>query len=483
MKYTTKPKTIKINNFSYSFTPSDYRFLNIANNNLISIDEIKNIENVWEQINVIDYLWFNTWYYLWTISWMDSFIYNHIEWSENISPIIYNKSNKKLNKWDIVISRNATLWKASYINSEIKCILNGWLSNIFIENIIKRFYVFWFFINSFLKEQLILKTSAWWTQQNAKRSNLLELKIPFPTKNNNQIPENIELLVSYITQNIINKEEQIKEKNELINNLIEKELKENQKWWKEEIYNFPRLNEIMNEWRIDTKLYSNKYKIIINLIKNYKKWYNRLDKYKIKYRSWSTPFFLETNEKNKPIFIRPTEYSNNRLYKILRYINDNNKTRIDKEEWIIIPRKGTTNFLYKEEWIKVIINDSVKFWTFSWINVKFLFCILSSDYWQKQVNTIKTDVNWWALNSDQIDWLLIPNFSTEKQEEISNLYYFNIENNKDINLNNYLEKEFERNKRIWIFQLNMEIFSLREKLDFFIDKIIKDVEIEIDLSY
>lgn len=41
------------------------------------------------------------------------------------------------------------------------------------------------------------------------------------------------------------------------------------------------------------------------------------------------------------------------------------------------------------------------------------------------------------------------------------------------------QKEFERNSQLWIFQLNMELFELKEKLEDIIDKIIMDEKIEL----
>ena len=55
------------------------------------------------------------------------------------------------------------------------------------------------------------------------------MPIPFPTTTNHLNPEKVEALVSLIVQNIIDKEEQIKIKNKQIDELIEKELRDNQK--------------------------------------------------------------------------------------------------------------------------------------------------------------------------------------------------------------------------------------------------------------
>jgi hypothetical protein len=73
----------------------------------------------------------------------------------------------------------------------------------------------------------------------------------------------------------------------------------------------------------------------------------------------------------------------------------------------------------------------------------------------------------------------IPNFPDSKQYEIACEYYNPIPKNENLNLENYLESEKMRNKEVGIFQLNMEIFGLRERLEELVDAIVMEREIEI----
>ena len=74
-------------------------------------------------------------------------------------------------------------------------------------------------------------------------------------------------------------------------------------------------------------------------------------------------------------------------------------------------------------------------------------------------------------------------FPEEKQKELATEYYNNQPKNENLKFDNYLELEKERNKKLWIFQLNMELFSLKEKLEDIIDKIIMEEPIEINFNY
>ena len=87
------------------------------------------------------------------------------------------------------------------------------------------------------------------------------------------------------------------------------------------------------------------------------------------------------------------------------------------------------------------------------------------------------------MRIEQFVNISIPNFPEEKRQEIARQYYNKVEKNTDLTFENYLEKEKERNSKLWIFQLNMELFELRETLENLIDKIIMNKEINVDFWY
>ena len=416
--------------------------------------------------------------------------------SEKIPPYLYEKSLKKIKKWEIIISRNATLWKASYVNEDANCILNGWLSNIFIKNKIKRFYLFWFFNTNYISEQLKIITSGWWTQQNAKRQNILDIKIPFPSKNNHQEPEKIENLVSLITQNLIDKEEQIKLKNKIIDEKIEKELRENQISWKYE-YCFPTISWIRETSRLDTWLYWQKFKEFYSLVENYKYWYWNIDELWFKTKKWpnlaisviwTSIYSDEKINKNFKKLILSKDVTEEWWIKNIKYIwNKKNLPTLKQYDFMLFARWDIGRVLF--------IDDSLV-WATSNFDVFFITSKLpyfKNIFLLNYFKFLKTHNFWeyfwvwgsWApsLTDYFLKKLKIPNFPEEKQQEIASLYYNKVEKNTDLTFENYLEKEKERNSKLWIFQLNMELFELRETLENLIDKIIMDKEINIDFWY
>lgn len=110
----------------------------------------------------------------------------------------------------------------------------------------------------------------------------------------------------------------------------------------------------------------------------------------------------------------------------------------------------------------------------------FLFCFLGYLKEKNILDSIACTGSWApSFTQYQFSKLKIPDFPESKQQEIAKLYYNPLEKNKDTNLENYLEREKLRNREVGIFQLNMEIFELREKLEDLVDAVVMERGIEI----
>ena len=83
------------------------------------------------------------------------------------------------------------------------------------------------------------------------------------------------------------------------------------------------------------------------------------------------------------------------------------------------------------------------------------------------------------IKKDQLEEALVPNFPKTLQEKIAKKYYNEVEKNKDLSLKDYLEKEKQRNYKLGIWQLNMEVFELKDKLEKIISNIVYGEEKEI----
>jgi|GEM_PF-754731 len=421
-----------------------------------------------------------------------------IDYKEVRSIDISSSSVNKLKKDDILISTVRTyLGGIGYVNKELQNLV-ATKALIVLRKTKKdfsRFYLFGVLRSRFFIEQvnLILNASVY---PRMEKDNFSELKIPFPTKNNNPEPKKIENLISLITQNILDKEEQIKLKNQKIDELIEKELKDNQKVGTFE-FRLPKISEIRNETRIDTGLYEKKYREIVYLIDDYKNsHFDLLEKYTAKrgQNLQITNIGLSIySDVEKPNFYRlmtNIELTDQRTVSKFRWLGSGKKLTLIPKNTIFLSADGTVGrCMYITDLGKTITNIHPWIINRKKIGVNqiediftamFLGWLYKKGFYEK----VKDKANGGGIKYNHLErYLKIPNFPESKQKEVAKEYYNPTEQSSDLNFENYLGKEKARNAETGIFQLNMELFSLREKLEDFVDKIVKEEKVNISFEY
>ncbi len=469
-----------------SFLPKDYRMIESNNSNFYTINQYIIEEKVGEQINVENYLTFNSDFKLITISNMENLLldFSKGEW---IPPKLYKKSSKKIRKGEFLISRNASLGKISFVNKKCNAILNGGISKLLIDDK-KKWYIFAFFISNYGKDYLSLLTSGGGTQQNAKRQNLLDVKIPFPTSYNHDNPNDIELLVSLITQNIIDKEEQINFKREQIDNFIENELKNHQKSNSQQ-YSYPKLNLLKKEIRLDTGLYEKEYQLNNNLITNYINGYFNIPIEKFK--SGSTPKIRIFNGgKLNYNWVTPTDIKDFGFYTPIEKISMPTIYNLTQDAILFINRTskgkkgeyvGISCFYDYSYYSKGHHNQGIyRVEDFSKLEKLFITTFMNSKIVRKICGRVSIGSKMKEMKSYDFSKLNFPNFPINKQKKVVKHYYNYIDNLNDITFDNYLDKNKKRNNKLGVYQLSIEIFTLKKKLEIIIDKIILNSKINIE---
>ena len=444
-------KISKIRKNYFSLHPSDFRSIKMKNKNKKLLYDLIEEENVGTQVEVENYTTQKTSHYLINISCMANILLDETK-GENIPKKVYDKSEKKLKKGDVLISRNATLGKVSYINKDILGIANGGLSFFKVKEEYK-YYLMAFFISSYGEEALINACSGGGTQKNAKREDLLNIEIPFPNE------ENSAFLINYISNivlDIIEKEEQIIYKNRKINKIIEDELLNNQNITNL-TYNYPKISQIKKEKRLDVGIYKEDFKKNIAIFENYKNSSLKIKNYSPKFYSGATPIFKDIKNSSLPIFVRPTEMDFNRTYLKIVNIHTKDNIKIHNQEGIIVPRKGGTYALYKPKDMNVTINDSLKFLEVD-KDCLFIANIITSNYVQKYLDCVKSKANGGGLREEHIANILIPQFP-DNVKNLINVEYFN---------------EGKSNQEKGIYQLNLELFEQKDKLEKIIFGIVMD---------
>ena len=326
---------------------------------------------------------------------------------------------------------------------------------------INKYYLFGILRTSFFIEQtnLILNASMY---PRMDKDSFDKLKISFPTTANHSNPEKVKNLVALIVQNIIDKEEQIKLKNKQIDELIEKELKENQKA-ENFSYTYPRISEIKEETRLDTGLYEREFKEIDFLIRNYKGGYEYLKDLETNFKSGETPKTYLESENGKYIWVSNKDFRNN-IWKNFTKINTLNVKNLVPKNAILFSRRapaGINQIIVEKQ--NMIVNDGIKIITIDNITTEkliFISLLFNSTFYQNILKQLSGGGVFGGMTNEDILNMYFPNFPESTQQEIAKLYYNPLEKNTDLNLENYLEKEQARNRETGIFQLNMEIFLL-----------------------
>jgi restriction endonuclease S subunit len=359
---------------------------------------------------------------------------------------------------------------------------------------INKYYLFGILRTSFFIEQtnLILNASMY---PRMDKDSFDKLKIPFPTTKNNPNPEQVENLVSLIVQNIIDKEEQIKLKNKQIDELIEKELRENQKAGSFS-YSYPRISEIQNrEFRLDTRAYERDFKALVFLTLNYKNNFSTIEELGFSIKRGQNlqiscigeSYYSDFSKKGFVPLITSTNINFSRQILNIRYIGNKKKLLGIQENDIMIAATGVNTgktYIFPEK-IKDAVSNINSFFLnnenklISIFTGLFLSYLSNFDYCKK----IGSQSNGGSILDKDVKRFEIPNFPESKQQEIAKLYYNPIEKNGELNIENYLEKEKARNCEVGIFHLNMEIFALREQLEDLVHKIAMEEQIELRFEY
>ena len=259
----------------------------------------------------------------------------------------------------------------------------------------------------------------------------------------------------------------------------------------------PRISEIRNETRIDTGLYEKKYREIVYLIDDYKNsHFDLLERYTAKrgQNLQITNIGLSIySDVEKPNFYRlmtNIELTDQRTVSKFRWLGSGKKLTLIPKNTIFLSADGTVGrCMYITDLGKTITNIHPWIINRKKIGVNqiediyiamFLGWLYKKGFYEK----IKDKANGGGIKYNHLErYLKIPNFPEAKQREIAKEYYNPIDKSSNLNFENYLEKEKTRNAEAGIFQLNMELFSLREKLEDLVDKIVKEEKIDVSFNY
>lgn len=476
-----------IKNKHFSLHPTEHRNAEIPDKNYKLLREMCLKEDVGKQIDVSEYVSFGTEYYLHTISCMEGNIVNPRQ-GKNISPLLYNKSTKKLSQGDFCISRNASIGKISYVSNHWNAIVNGGISFFKFKEEYK-YYIPAFFITNYGEDTLRCNTSGGGTQQNVKRETLLNMKIPFPVESSNCSQKEIIDHVSSLVKLLIEKEIMIENKVKIIESIIENEMQRGGTGRKNK-FKYPTIQEIRNKnFRLDTGVYERKYKNILNHIESYEKGFHKIRDMEYDWVSGKTPDIILPCERGEYLWLAVADLSYGLKFKELKRYNTSEKiSQLLEDGDILITRKGATvgkmNMFFDLYHIPAFVNEDIKVLRIKGKIVDKVFAgmFLNSNYGQIQMLNLASRGTKQGLTNENILDVCIPNFDEKIKNKIFQEYYNACENNWNKS-QTYLDYQITRNQKLGIYQLNMEMFAIRRKLEELVAQIVKQKEMQIDFMF
>lgn len=342
-----------------------------------------------------------------------------------------------------------------------------------IENEDKRNFIFGFLKSNYFKEFIDNNTPM---ASTLRHSNGISKKFIIPIYDQNN--ENHKLL-HMLVKNLIDKEHTILLKNKIIDETIKSELNIS----KTSFIQASKSLFIKNDFRCSGGLYNQNFLNIYQSIQNYKNGYfNILDKYNSKrgqnlqVSNIGDSYYSTKYKKGFYKLVTTMELSDKRTIHSYRYLGNKNNLSVVRTNSIMLSADGTVGksiFVGEEhfisnihQWILVSKNNISKH-KIVFVSL-FLQFLRNNGYYEY----IKDKANGGAIKEPHLNnFLHIPKFSDFLQKEISLNYYNNVINNNN-NLNNYISNELSRNKELGIWQLNMECFELKAKINKLVEKII-----------
>jgi type I restriction enzyme S subunit len=304
VRVPTEITTAEVASKNYSFSASQYKGVKIPNKNNLPLRELldrslkpsdKGVE-----VGSQNYISHSPFQFIRTKglqagSFLPSFT------PESVVPILpISFKNYSLKEGDILISKDSNIGEVIILDRDYpKYMISGGIYRLPIAK--QKYYIFGLLKSEFFKTQLLFLVSRGTTIKHAKTL-FLDCKIPFPVqKNKEEVIKYVESLVIAI----ISQEKDIKVKTELLDQMIKCELS-NQKA-DTFGYEFPTLKKIEKSTRLDTGIYSKKFREIEFLIKNYKEGFYFLNPKDIKSGSTPKKRIFGKSAELKYLWITPTD--------------------------------------------------------------------------------------------------------------------------------------------------------------------------------
>jgi len=418
--------------------------------------------------------------------------------SESFLPFITNETaipirpqafiNFDLREGDILISKDSNIGEVVILDKDLpNYTISGALYKLPVQE--NKYYLLAFLKNKYFLNQLGLLVPKGATIRHAKTL-FLDCKIPFPNQENK---DEVITYVELLTQAIINKEKEIRKKNQQILKKIMKELSENQKNEKFK-YKLPNIRKLKKFNRINAGFFSEYFSKNEFIIKNYSFGFSNIK---------ALDFEVSRGQNLQVSCIGKSIYSNNYkkdFYTVIKpkhlsvygtslsqeYLGNPKKLKTLKAGDIIFGAEGFgkgRSMVILEDRDKTITNIHGIIINHRKGDISlsiFIKCFLDYLRKVKLIDLYAVGGNGGSLAMKY--WYIIPfpDFPKNKQDDIVILYHNPIDYPKSLNLKNFLEEDQKWNKKAGVIELDKSTKKMKEHLNNILDEIVNDETIEVN---
>lgn len=321
------------------------------------------------------------------------------------------------------------------------------------------------------------------------RDAMKKVLIPIPKD------EKIIAYTSALMRACLNKQQLIRKRHDTILKIIDKELVENQK---QNVfsYNLPRLSDLNEVERLDASLYKLFFKKGVFPILNYKNGYSPLTEQdlelipgpSLELKLLGTRIDSDRYVKGFYRLITPKQITNYGTIRSEEYIGTPAKIANIQFGDILFGESGTGRTMVFLDTDKNTINNA---------HAHILRTKRENDL--NRVITIRSILQYYKeigltdcmtvggsgghLSPSYFNRIMIPNFPESKQKEIASLYYNSKEYNTSVfTLENFMEKDNEFNSDAGIYELDKTAKQLKQILNYVIDAIVNENDVQISFS-
>jgi len=496
--YIRTPESISIKSIEekgYTLSSSQYMDLSMPNKNYKLVGDFLSRplkrSDLGVEVGSLNYISQSPFYFLRTKAFQSHSFLPEIT-SESALPIMPNVFVKQnLKEGDLLISKDSNIGEIVILDKDYPNFMtSGAIYKLPVNK--HKYYLLAFIKHQIFREQLDFMVPKGATIRHAKTT-FLDCKIPIPNKDTAETMKFIELL----TQAIIDKEKLIKEKHQKILDIIDSELKNNQK---RKVFSmeFPTINEIDFIGRLDTNLYRKEFKEIIFLIKNYCNGFNTIYDLdftlsrgqNLQVSNIGTSIYSKAYHPNFYTLMLPKFLSKYGTIDTVEYIGNPKKLKTLKKGDLIFGAEGFEkgrSIVIIEEKNRTITNiHGITIQQKAHNVEKAIFVKCCLDYLRDKglIDLFAVGGNGGSLAQKYWEYIPFPKFGATAQANLVKLYHNNESeyNTKGWNLDNFLTNDNSFNETAGIYELDKTAKLLKTKLNSIIDNIVNDKPVKIDFA-